>query len=248
MERFKFYDISHRDHVVMNPLTVEKLDELIRLLHLAAGSLVLDVGSGKGEFLFRLAERTRVEALGVDLSPYCVEQARERGRRRRLMGQVAFALEDGAALPVPNPRYDLAACLGATFIFGGYRQTLERLLQLAAPGGLIVVGEPFWRKTPPPAYPEQAALGADAFLTHAGNVNAGLELGLTLLYTLAASHDDFDRYEALQWQAAERYAREHPEDPDVPELLSRQHEARDAYLQHGREALGWSLYLFQTPR
>ena len=60
--------------------------------------------------------------------------------------------------------------------------------------------------------------------------------------------DEWDRYETLQRRAAARFAAAHPDDPDVPELLSRVERSRHEYLTWGRETLGWSLYLFGRPR
>jgi hypothetical protein len=85
----------------------------------------------------------------------------------------------------------------------------------------------------------------ELFGTHAENVEAGIRLGLTPLYALAGDEDDFDRYEALQWRAADRYARVHPDDSDVPALLERVARGRHEYVTWGRETLGWSLYLFR---
>ncbi len=81
--------------------------------------------------------------------------------------------------------------------------------------------------------------------SHIGNVKAGEELGLSFLYSVVSSPDDWDRYEGLQWQAAERYASSHLEDPDVDELLEKTRCNRDAYLRWGRECVGWALYLFR---
>jgi hypothetical protein len=44
--------------------------------------------------------------------------------------------------------------------------------------------------------------------------------------------------------AADRHAREHPADPDLPELLELVARRRHEYLTSGRVTLGWSLYLF----
>ena len=75
----------------------------------------------------------------------------------------------------------------------------------------------------------------------------GEVLGLALLYTLVANPGDWDRYEGLQWQAAERYAADHPDDPDVEALLRNTRRSRDAYLRWGRNCLGWAMYLFRKP-
>ena len=69
-------------------------------------------------------------------------------------------------------------------------------------------------------------------------------LGLGPLYTLVSDSNDWDRYEGLQWNAAERYAVDHPDDPDVPSLMESMREQRDRYLRWGRDELGWAIYVF----
>jgi len=75
-------------------------------------------------------------------------------------------------------------------------------------------------------------------------VEAGQAQGLELAYTLVSSPDDWDRYEGLQWYAAERWARAHPDDPDVEEILGQVRSNKMAYLTWGRETLGWAIYVF----
>ena len=95
---------------------------------------------------------------------------------------------------------------GASWIWNGYAGTLAALSGFVRPGGLIVSGEPFWKKEPDPEYIQIEDFEPETFATHAGNVQIGIDIGLTPLYTLVSSDDDFDRYEALQWRATERWA------------------------------------------
>ncbi len=75
MDRWKFYDIIHRRHTVMNPVNENSLEHLYDLLELKRGARVIDIGCGKGEMLIRLAEKYHVEGVGVDKSPYCIREA-----------------------------------------------------------------------------------------------------------------------------------------------------------------------------
>ena len=143
--------------------------------------------------------------------------------------------------------FDLAMCLGASFAYGGYQNTLQALINFIRPGGLVLVGEPYWLQEPHPEYLQQADIQQDDFATYAGNVAIGLNLGLTPLYAICSTYDDFDRYEWMQVQAAERFATENSHDPDVPELLRRMRAQRESYLRYGRDTLGWALYLFKRP-
>jgi hypothetical protein len=78
-------------------------------------------------------------------------------------------------------------------------------------------------------------------------VEAGEQLGLHLAYTLVSSKDDWDRYEGLQWYAADEYARTHADDPDAAEVADRVGREKAVYLKWGRETLGWSIYVFRRP-
>ena len=75
---WRFYDVTHRDHVICNPTSGEKLDYLVEQLRLPAEARVIDIACGKGEFLIRLAEAYEVSCLGIDLSPLFIAEASDR--------------------------------------------------------------------------------------------------------------------------------------------------------------------------
>jgi hypothetical protein len=246
MDQWKFFDITHREHVVCNPMSVEKLEELIGLLRLEPGAQVLEIATGKGEFIIRMAERYKIEGKGIDISPYHVSDAEKKVKERIPDAQVTFLVMDGADYKPEQPEsFDLVACIGASWIYGGHKETLKALKEMAAPGSWVVVGEPYWRQEPAAEY--LAAIGAERnmFGLHSENAEAGQALGLELVYTLVSSPDDWDRYEGLQWYAATEWANEHPDDPDVGEVLKRVGENRASYLKWGRETIGWSIYVFK---
>ncbi len=247
MDRWRFFEITHADHVICNPLSVSALDEMIGLLDLAPRARVLDIACGVGELLIRLVERYGVTGVGVDLSPPFVERLRARVAERVPEADLTLLEMDGADYRAEPGSFDLACCLGASWTFGGHEGTLRALAALARPGGLVLVGEPYWRQEPDPAYLAAAELRADEIGTHAANVATGEHLGLSPVYAMPGAVEDFDRYEALQWRAADRWAVEHPDDPDRPELLERVARDRHAYLTWGRDTLGWGLYLFRRP-
>ena len=248
MDTWKFYDITHREHVWCNPMSRSKFGKLLELLRLERGARVLDIASGKGEFLVRLAELYDVSGTGVDISPFCVRDAREKLAGRAPGGRVSFVEMDGAAYrPEEGETFDCAACLGASWIFGDHKKTLSALEKWVRPGGYVIAGEPFWMKEPAKEYLIAEKCERSAFGTHYENVRTGEELGLTFLYSLVSNQDDWDRYESLQWYAAGNYARENPGDPDVPELLERVSRFKEIYLKWGRDTLGWAVYLFRKP-
>jgi len=247
MDTWKFYGITHADHVICNPTSPERLDELIGLMDLPPGATVWEAACGKGELLVRLAERRGVRGIGVDLSPYELPVARERAAARVPTADLRFVEGDAAAHHPEPASVDLAVCLGASWIWGDHRGTVAALRSFARPGGYVLVGEPYWRREPDPDYLAAGELDAGDVSTLHGNVEIAAQEGLTLLYALPSREEDWDRYELLQLRAAERYALAHPDDPDVDELLARARRGADAYLRWGRDTLGWAIYLFRTP-
>jgi len=248
MDIWNFYDITHRHHVICNPISREKLDTLVQLLQLPSSAAVLDIACGKGEFLVRLAETYGVSGFGIDISPHFIRDARERLKTRVPQSGIIFQEMDGAAFVPDAPRsFSLASCFGASWVFGGHAATLDALNRFVAPGGWIVVGEPFWLQEPTEEYLKTSGLTRTSFATHAENAAAGERRGLELAYSLVSSKDDWDRYEGLQWYSVSEYARAHPEDPDLPEIVERVDKERSLFLGWGRDTLGWAIYVFSLP-
>jgi len=246
MDIWKFYNVTHSYHEVWNPTSRAKLDELVGLLRLNPGSSVLDIACGTGELLTRLAEQYEISGTGVDISPYCVTNAEQKLRERVPGVQIQILNMDGADYRT-DQLFDLAMCIGGSWVYKGHRGTLSTLKTITKPDGLILVGEPFWLKDPDHEYLVAENLTRDMFGTHYENVLVGEEEGLFPLYTMVSNRDDWDRYETLQWYAADKYARDNPDDPDVSEILARVARGRTNYLRWGRDTVGWAMYLFRKP-
>lgn len=124
MELRRFFDIAHREHTFCKPVIVDKVDELIALLRLGHGDRALEIATGKGEFVIRLAEQYDIEGIGVDLSSYCVSDAKEKFRQRIANGRLSFVEMDGAVYePKAKESFDLVARIGASWIYNGHRNT-----------------------------------------------------------------------------------------------------------------------------
>jgi 2-polyprenyl-3-methyl-5-hydroxy-6-metoxy-1,4-benzoquinol methylase len=57
MDPWKYYDVTHRHHDLMNPLSGEALEAALDRAALPPGARVLDVACGKGNLLVGLLER-----------------------------------------------------------------------------------------------------------------------------------------------------------------------------------------------
>src|SRR5512139_1829358 len=113
MDTWKFYDITHRRHVVCNPTSEEKLARLVDLVRLPAAARVVDIACGKGEFLIRLAEAYNVSGAGVDLSPFHIADAERKLQTRVPQARITFTQMEGADFkPDKLHSLALASCIG----------------------------------------------------------------------------------------------------------------------------------------
>ncbi len=245
MNPYKYSVISHQDFVYCNPLSVAKMEALIAVLELDSASRVLDIGAGKAELLIRLVECYGVSAVGVDRNTEFLQIAREQAAKRIPDGNLQLLEIDVADFQAEPASFDLAICMGASEVFGGYSGTLQHLASYVKPGGQILVAEAYWKREPEEAYLKAFGVPRDEYVSHAENVAIGVAQGLIPYYSAVSSDDDWDTYEWLHSRAIERYARQHPDDPDVPALLTRIREWRNLYLRWGRDTFGFALYLFQ---
>jgi len=226
---------------------VAKVDRLIEALGLHEGASVLDIATGMGETLCRVAARYGAQCTGVERSPYFWDEARAKAAQRGLAERVTIVQQDGAEFTAPDASYDAAMCIGAEWVFGGFEDTLRALMRWAKPGGTVVASSPHWLAEPPDDYLNGEGLTREQFTSQPATLRRVAALGLDLVYMVSSSLDDWDEYESLSWLGAADYVREHPDDPDNAAIMEWSRRRQRAYLAHGRDCLGWATYVFRKP-
>lgn len=239
-QQFVIREGRHRIH---NPFTEAKLATLGRAIRLSPGASVLDLACGSGELLCTWARDHGITGTGVDISTSFLASARERAAELGVADRVTFVHGDAAGHVAPEP-VDVAACVGATWIGGGVAGTIALLERSLRPGGLVLVGEPFWREEPPDQATVEAchASARDDFADLPGLVASFGQLGWDLVEMVLADEDSWDRYVAAQWLSVRDWLDANPDSPLAGQMRAELDRAPLDHVRYQRRYLGWGVF------
>jgi SAM-dependent methyltransferase len=215
----EWHELVERDHVIQNATSPEKIRLVGEYLRLGPDDRVLDVACGKGGPAIVLAQAFGCRIHGIELRQGFADTAHERITAAGLQDLVDVEVGDASKIDLGS--YDVALCIGAAFVWGHIGDA-ARVLAPVAPR--IAIGEPFARQ---PGTEEEGWPDLEA--TVARFESAGIDL----IGLVAASEDDWDRYESLHWRAAVEAG------GDEVRATHRGHLER--HLRR-RSALGWAIF------
>lgn len=239
----RIFNITERAHRIHNPFTPEKFASLGAALRLEPGACVLDLGSGSGEMLCMWARDHGIIGTGIDMSSLFSEQARQRAEELGVAHQVRFIHGDATGY-VADEKADVAACVGATWIGGGVAGTIELLARSLRSGGIILIGEPYWRQLPPTDDIAKRCLASSVsdFLVLPELISSFGKHGYDVVEMVLANQDGWDRYEAAKWLTMRRWLEVNADDELAEEVRAQLTTEPARYAAYTREYLGWGVF------
>jgi ubiquinone/menaquinone biosynthesis C-methylase UbiE len=239
MEFFDLMSISHRYMETLDPTTPEKIIKLGKLLKLKKGSRVIDFGCGCAEPLTIWAEEFGITGIGIDISKDFCDRAREKLSKEGLSDQIKIVCAPAGDYAFEEGAFDAATCIGATFAFGGFQQTIKALKRAINKNGRLGIGETHWlsNQVPPQYAQHQTTTHTEPELAQFSR-NEGFELE----YIIRASRDDWDRYVSDSWYGLIRWLEENPSHPDHEQVFKFFRADQDDYLQFQSQYMGWAMY------
>ena len=244
MEFFDFVDISEKYMELVNPSSPEKIVGFGKYLRLGPGKRVVDFGCGYAAPLILWAEAYDILGIGLDIRRNACDRANAKIEERGLQDSLEVLCMKGAAFQPDERGYDAATCIGASFVFGGFRKTIQAMKEMIVKGGRLGIGEPYWLST---QVPTEYALAERGIHSERELLGIAREEGFDIEYAIRASHDDWDRYESDNWHGLIRWMEDNPDHPDRQEVIDHLHTVQDEYFKYGREYCGWAMYVL-APR
>jgi SAM-dependent methyltransferase len=228
---------------LVNPFTEQKLATVGEAIGLTNGTTLLDLASGRGELLCTWARDHGITGTGVDISTVSVAMAERRAAELGVSTSVTFEHGDASTYVSGQP-VDVAACIGATWIGRGVTGTIDLLERSLRPGGMLLIGEPFWRADPPSQVAIEAchAQTKTDFHDLPGLVRLFQEYGWDLVEMVLADGDSWDRYAAAHWLTIRRWLDANPGDELAPAFREELTREPLDHVMYRRDLLGWGVF------
>jgi ubiquinone/menaquinone biosynthesis C-methylase UbiE len=144
MKFFDLKDISEQFMELVNPTSPEKIIKAGQMAGMKLGHKVIDFGCGFAEPLILWAKQFGISGVGIDIRPKACERAELKVARNELSHRIEIVCGDAAQYVYPAHSFDLATCIGATFIWGTFGEALRAMKEAIRPRGKLVVGEAYW--------------------------------------------------------------------------------------------------------
>ena len=120
---------------------VNKVDYILKKLHLSQGMSLLDIGCGWGFLLIEAAKKYGVHGMGITLSHEQYEEFKRRIREQNLEDLLEVALMDYRDLPKMNRTFDRVVSVGMVEHVGhhNYQLFMDCAKKVLKPGGLFLL-------------------------------------------------------------------------------------------------------------
>lgn len=140
IKHFGYYPSNQKD-ITEKEAQMLMTDLVAKNLKLKPGQFVLDAGCGYGIVSCYLAQKYKVNVVGIDLNKYEIEKARKRADELNINEKVQFEIMDYTQLKFPKNKFDAIFTLETLSHSSDLRKTLKGFLNALKINGRIALFE-----------------------------------------------------------------------------------------------------------
>lgn len=238
----RYHEIAHANSQV--PLVEQHVHLLGEICGLHGGSRLLDLGCGSGQLLIEWAGKYALMGTGVDRSEGLIALARDIALSNKVDKRLSFVVDNPLHYPQEFHAFDVIVSMSSAMFGNGLSDALLVMrTSLKDSGGLLVIGEPFWREAPPAEVVKGLGVERNLFETLPEMLNTFDSAGVELVEMLLPDTEQVDRFESAQWMTVYQWLKGNLNDPDAPALHDMMVLNRRMYLTYGRRYLGWGVFV-----
>lgn len=164
-----------------------------KILGFNKNTKVIDFGCGRGEALALWGRYFGISGVGVEHGSKSCDLTRQKLKNHGLDSAIEIICSDASVYEFDKGAYDVASCINASMIWGGFRPTLQKLKSAVKDNGAIIIGEPYYTSRD---IPDELRESEGDFHTEEELLRIIHEEGLELLFVKRADTDDCDNYRA----------------------------------------------------
>ncbi|MFE1103494.1 SAM-dependent methyltransferase [Nocardiopsis alba] len=234
-------------HLPIGPFSDTTVERLIRSARLGPAPRILDIGCGLGAWILRALElHPDAQGVGIDVSQghvgRAVADAERRGLGERFTAHVGDAWEFNGRFD----EFDLVICVGLSDALGGTGKALRELIRpQLRDGGLILLGEPFWERTPDEATERALGVPAEYHTDLDGVYDMVMAGGGLPIDAHVSTPTEWDEYMWACVRALAEWGLDEAPPERKPEILRFMADYRDAWLRGVRGTLGFTTLLLR---
>jgi ubiquinone/menaquinone biosynthesis C-methylase UbiE len=158
-----------------------------KYVNISAKTRLLDLACGKGAVSVKVAQKLRIKAKGIDLTPEFIEYATQKAKEFNVDDLCEFLIGDVNEAVKTEKDYDCVVFGAAgTDVLGGPAKALNKLKATVKPGGYILIEEGY---IPNEGKREDIRFNADTYFPLQHWVTLFKETGLELVET-ASGHSE----------------------------------------------------------
>ena len=240
MDYFELVEISTLHLELTTPAAPEKLWTIGQYLDLDNEKQVIDFGCGYGRQLELWGKDFGVSGIGIEIHDHMCKMAVERIKRAGLSERISIHCENALNFPFERNHFNVASCLRASFIWGGYRKAIKTMKEAIKPGGKLVVGEPYYVTD---EIPQELLKFEGDLHTEYQLVQISRDEGFDVEFVVRASRDDWDRFASSNWYGLLKWIKENPDHPKRQYVKAHLRKKQEMYFRFQRNLEGWAVYV-----